>query len=374
MAGIYIHVPFCHSKCIYCDFYSIGRRNGTGCVESSEFVKCVANEYAQRKNELTEPIKTVYVGGGTPSSIDRKALRRLLVLFSGMPTIEEFTVEVNPEDVDDDLCHLLADEGVNRVSMGIQSFKDSILVALGRRHTGRQAIEAVERFRNAGICNISGDLIFGLPGDTQQGWETSLDRMLALQLPHISAYLLSYEPGTRITVMRDSGKIGESSEDMVNSMYALLTARAHDAGYQHYEISSYCKPGMASRHNSAYWNGTPYLGLGPGAHSYDGFNRRFNPPSLKQYMDKKGIGFAVMEDMTEIDRINDIIITAMRTAKGLNVDADSRLPGWCVENIMKAAEPHIKSGRLKIDSAGCLIIPERYLLISDSILVDLIQS
>lgn len=374
MAGLYIHVPFCHSKCIYCDFYSIGRRAGTPRDLSEQFVDTVEAELRSRRHEIDGDFTTVYIGGGTPSSLHPVSLRRLLgIALDAAPGQVEFTVEVNPEDVDDNLCHLLTAGGVNRVSMGIQTFDDTILGTLGRRHSAGQAEEAIARLRSAGITNISGDLIFGLPGDTPAGWEKSVDRFISLGLPHLSAYLLSYEPGTRLTLLRDMGKIAETSESDIDTMYSLLTSKAREAGYLHYEISNYSLEGMMSRHNSSYWDGTPYLGLGPGAHSFDGSVRRYNPSSLKDYIASGGEGFAVAEERSATDVANDIILTAMRTARGLSLDPSvSALAPDVLEAVKKSAQPHLKAGRLAITDSGRLVIPEQHLLISDSIIVDLI--
>ncbi len=378
MAGIYIHVPFCHSKCYYCDFYSIGSRGGKeGADRALRFVDCIKAEYDRRRAELAGAgVSTVYIGGGTPSSLPAAALEALLSFADTLIGTRhyEFTLEVNPEDVTPEFCSLICSHRVNRVSMGIQTFNDTILKAIGRRHTAAGAISAIDRLRQSGISNISGDLIFGLPGDTLKGWTDTLEQFMQLGLPHLSAYLLSYEPGTRLSVMRDRGKVVETTDDTIYLMYDKLLQMTRQAGYRHYEISNYAKESMHSRHNSSYWDSTPYLGLGPGAHSFDGLTRRLNPPSLKDYLAAGGVDFFETEPLAPTDRVNDIIITALRTATGLDTGPRSPLAQNVVKSVLEAAGPHLDIHNLELTAQGRLVIPEDRWLISDSILVDLIQS
>lgn len=356
MAGLYIHVPYCHSKCAYCDFYSTAR------TVDPRYTATILDEYSRRRGELTEPVETVYFGGGTPSILPEDDLRLLLRRFARLnPT--EFTVEVNPEDVSDRLCRLLADCGVNRVSMGIQSFDARELKTIGRRHSPDDALRALERLRSAGLENISGDLIFGLPGQTLQSWERSLGRLLGLGLPHFSAYLLSYEEGTRLFRWLEAGRVEEASEEFVTEMYRLLIGEARRGGYSHYEISNYSLPGREALHNTNYWRSRPYLGLGPGAHSFDGLVRRYNPSSLKEYLESGG-RITLVDDEDETSRINDRIITALRTREGLDV---ATVP----PSVLDAGRPWLAEGHMLLTD-GRLSIAEPSLLISDRILTDLI--
>lgn len=335
-----------------------------------DFVDAIFREFDSRKDGFfKDNVETLYIGGGTPSVLPESELSRLLSKFT-LPSISEITVEVNPEDVDDSLINVLIDHGVNRVSMGIQSFNSELLKFVGRRHSADDITRAVLSLRRAGITNISCDLIFGLPGDTLDGWQYSVNRFLELGLPHLSAYLLSYEPGTRLTAMRNSGKIKETPDKLVVAMYEYLIERVAQHGYDHYEISNYAIPGFHSRHNSSYWNGSVYLGLGPGAHSFNGDTRSFNPSSLKQYLQQKGVDVAISESLSENDQINDLIITSMRTANGLSL---SKLPAEDINRIKRDAVSHFRNGRLCISTDNRLYIPEKYFLVSDSIIVDLIR-
>jgi oxygen-independent coproporphyrinogen-3 oxidase len=361
MAGLYIHIPFCHSKCYYCDFYSTPNRAAV-----AQVVDAIIAEAEARKDEIAEPFKTVYVGGGTPSILPVEDLQRLLHLPLDLSQVIETTIEVNPEDVTLERAGQWRNIGVNRVSMGIQSFDDDQLKAIGRRHSAQDAFAAVDSLRRAGIQNISCDLIYGLPGQTVESWRQSLTQLLKLELPHFSAYCLSYEPGTRLYASRQAGKVTEADESTVTQMYEVLMVEAKHYGYQHYEISNFCKPGCHSRHNSSYWDDTPYLGLGASAHSFDGSVRRFNPSNIQQYI--ATIPSYEVEEETVVDRINDLIITGLRTSRGLDVN---RIPNPYRSEVLASARPYIANGQL-LRQADFLIIPEATWLIADAIMRDLI--
>ncbi|MDE5553804.1 MAG: radical SAM family heme chaperone HemW, partial [Muribaculaceae bacterium] len=312
MAGIYVHIPFCHSKCIYCDFFST-----PNLTTSDALINALIKEYGRRSTEINEPIKTIYFGGGTPSIIAPERLARVCKIFP-LSNIEEFTIEVNPEDVNQVSVKAWRDIGVNRVSMGIQSFCDDELRSIGRRHSADDARRAIKCLLDGGITNISCDLIYGLPGQGIESWRRSLSELLSYRLPHISAYCLSYEPGTALYARMTAGKITPTDDMILAEMYQYFCEAAADAGYEHYEISNFALPGMRSRHNSSYWNETPYLGLGPGAHSFDGSVRRFNTNDLKTYIRTADI--TVIDEETADERFNDKLITALRTADGLDLN------------------------------------------------------
>lgn len=360
MAGIYVHIPFCHAKCAYCDFFSTPRLDLT-----EKVIDGILLEYERRRSELGDsPVNTIYFGGGTPSCLDSCMLERLC---RALPMAEacERTIEVNPEDVDSARAGLWRTLGFNRVSMGVQSLLDSELAAVGRRHTADAALKAIKTLRGAGFDNISCDLIYGLPGQTPDTWLYSLDTLLATGIEHLSAYSLGYEPGTRLTAMLMVGKIKPVDDDIVADMYATLCRLAAEAGMEHYEISNFARPGCRSRHNSSYWDGTPYLGLGPGAHSLaaDGI-RRAAPHDIKAWL----AAGASIEEETVVDRINDIIITALRTADGLDTAV---LPADARTCVVQAARPYIIKGWL-VQHGSWLHIPECHWLVSDAIMRDLL--
>lgn len=361
MAGLYVHIPFCHSKCAYCDFYSTPDRRFV--EKFFESLKC---EYEMRRSEISEPFRTVYFGGGTPSIVEPRLLRRFVELVD-FSEVEEFTIEVNPEDVIAERVKQWRELGVNRVSMGVQTFSDEELRAIGRRHSSKDALMAIETLRTDGIDNISCDLIYGLPGQSKESWLQSLDKMLSLELPHLSAYCLSYEPGTALNARRLAGKIQPIDDDVLLEMYDTLCQRAKEEGYEHYEISNFAKAGMRSRHNSSYWDSTPYLGLGPGAHNFDGKLRRYNPGNLKLYLENPII--AVVDDEDESNRFNDRLITALRTSDGIKLD---EIDADRAKGLMQKSAQFLKNNQMSL-SGNRLRINEHAWFVSDLILVELIE-
>lgn len=362
MAGIYLHVPFCHSKCAYCDFYSVARPDKAGA-----FALAAEHEYASRISELAgEPVRTLYFGGGTPSILPSEIFSRLARLLMTADT-EEFTIEVNPEDVDAQRIEAWKRAGVNRVSIGVQSLRDSELRLVYRRHDAVGALAAIADLRSAGIENISADLIYGLPGQTDESWRDSVRRLTDAGVTHLSAYCLSFEEGTLLTRKLRQGIVREASEEEIETRYGILCREMTAAGFEHYEISNFARPGFRSRHNSSYWCGVPYLGLGPGAHSLTAIgSRRFNPPDLRKYIAADG---RITEDdlETAADRVNDLIMIRLRTAEGLEKDA---VTSGRLAEIMQSAEPWLRSGHLA-DSGTHLFIPERSWLLADAVIRDL---
>lgn len=362
MAGIYVHIPFCHAKCAYCDFYSLGNRK-----LADRFIAAATEEIHCRLGELGgEAVKTVYFGGGTPSSLSAEQLSAITDALP-LSDVEEFTIEVNPEDVDRDNALAWRRSGINRVSMGVQSLNDSELKAVGRRHTASDALRAVETLKQAGFDNISLDLIYGLPGQDIASWERSVDGILECGAAHLSAYLLSYEPGTALTRRLERGLVEEASEDLATEMYELLCAKTAAAGMEHYEISNFAIPGRHSRHNSSYWDLTPYLGIGPGAHSLGAdMVRRYHPADIKQYLaNPQDI---VAETETHREQLDDLLIISLRTRRGLDTGAlaaDDR-----AELLAKAA-PSLASGMLRLDGNRLSIEPGNWLR-ADAIIRDLI--
>lgn len=361
MAGLYIHIPFCHSKCSYCDFYSTPDQR-----RIDELLETIGREYHHRKSEINEPFNTVYFGGGTPSIIPVDRLERLC---DSLPVgnAVEFTIEANPEDINPQTIAAWKALGINRVSMGTQSFNDAELKAINRRHDSERAEKAINDLLSGGISNISCDLIYGLPGQDLASWEKSLDRLLAYGLPHISAYCLSYEPGTALYARMISGKVTPTDDDTLQKMYSLLCRKSAMAGYEHYEISNFAKPGMKSNHNSSYWTSTPYLGLGPGAHSFDGATRRYNPSNLKLYIDN--FPTTEIEEEDERERYNDMLITSLRTARGIDL---TTLPQRQSDRLLSKAQPYLANRSMSVKD-NRLRISEQAWFTSDSILRELIE-
>ena len=376
--GLYIHIPFCKRKCVYCDFYSLGARNAPW----QEFVAALLREFARRRGEFNgareDVFTTIYIGGGTPSLLPPEQWERLMEGLRGMidfAQVREFTVEVNPDDVTGELVARLKRSGVNRVSMGIQSFSDEELRRVGRRHTAAQALQAYALLREIG--NVSIDLMFGLPGQTQESWRHTLEQALALEPEHISAYTLMWEEGTALSVMRGQGRVEEMPEEQNVQMYKLLTDSLMRAGYEHYEISNYARPGFHSRHNTSYWLGTPYLGLGPGAHSYDGERtRRANTADLRGYLEHyggEGAGeFYQEERLSDEELREELIMTGLRMAAGIDLEQlRARFGADEERRLLRRAEKHLRSGQLR-NEAGRLHLTEQGMMLLDPITVDLL--
>ena len=370
MAGLYIHIPFCHAKCSYCDFYSMPKN----AADIGSYIQALAREWELRIDEITEPFTTVYLGGGTPSIIPADSLRSLIETI-GLENIAEFTIEANPEDVTADWVRSVRECGINRVSIGIQSFSDSELKAINRRHSGDDAEKALKILRDGGIGNISGDLIYGLPGQTVDSWQRSLDRLVEIGVEHISAYSLSYEPGTRLYAMLTAGKLTETDEDTVEKMYFRLTDTLRSAGFEHYEISNFSLPGKRALHNSSYWHFTPYLGLGTSAHSFDGAVRRVNRRGVKDYISdiNSGNTFYDIENESADELYNDYIITSLRTIEGIDKQSFAdRFGEKALSALIKDASSFISAGKMT-ETPERLSITEDAFLVSDAILVRLIH-
>ena len=288
-------------------------------------------------------------------------------------TDEIALVELNPDDVTHDYIMGLASNGVNRISMGVQSFVDSELSLVNRRHDSRGAINALETIKNAGITNISIDLIFGIPGQTLDSWKKSIDVAIGLSPTHISCYNLSYEEGTKLWRMRESGEVKELDESTILEMYNILINALKDAGYSHYEISNYCKPGCHSRHNSSYWDYTPYVGLGASAHSFDGNVRSYNPASVKEYIAALKIGNlpGVVEPAEWWEKYDEYIMVALRTAAGVSLNEVKRLFGDKARDYLLCNSREYLEKGLLVNDNGFLSIPEHHFMLSDAIIRDL---
>ncbi len=355
MAGIYIHIPFCKSRCIYCAFYST-----TGLEQRQRYVDAVCKEWQLRKGEIKEPVKTIYLGGGTPSQL---TVRQLQQLLSAMPAgAEEITVEMNPDDVTDEMASALSSMSVNRVSMGAQTFDNERLKFLHRRHRAEQVNEAVGRLRKAGIGNISIDLMYGFPHETMADWEHDIDEALQLNVEHLSAYCLMVEEGTPLYRMG----IEPTDEETERQMYELLIDKLTAAGYEHYEISNFACPGYRSRHNSSYWHDIPYIGLGAAAHSYDGACRKWNIDDISQYIvaiEQDKIP-SEQEQLDDDTRYNDRITVALRTSDGLDL---TTLSDYHRTYCLKEAQQFISNGLLQ-RKENRLILTRKGLFVSDMVM------
>lgn len=374
MSGIYIHIPFCKSRCAYCDFYSTTRPQLIG-----QYTDALIAEMELRKEKIyASTINTIYIGGGTPSQMAVENLRRIYDGLSrnfDLSSVEESTIECNPDDLSDSFLSGISTLPVNRISMGIQTFNDNTLRLINRRHTSSEAIEAVERCRKHGFRNISIDLIYGLPGQTIQSFRNDVSTALSLGVTHISAYCLSYEDGTRLTAMLRKGEISQVPEEECSEMFNLLCSMLKEAGYEHYEISNFCKPGYHSRHNSSYWDGTPYLGLGAAAHSFDGNCRSWNISDIDKYIIgvRDGAPLYEKEILSETEKRNEMVMLALRTSKGLDTEKMSGQFGQeTAQKCIKSATPYIESGVMKFDGRT-LKFSETGIFVSDDAISSLFE-
>ena len=373
MAGLYIHIPFCTKRCIYCDFFS-----QTEMKYKNEYIDAVIRELEIRKEYLdNDPLETIYFGGGTPSQLQASDFGKLFDAVHRLfdtSACREITLEANPDDISARYIRELKELPFNRISMGLQSFMDEDLRFLNRRHSAAQAVKAVNDCRENGYTNLSIDLIYGLPGQTPEGWEENVSKALSLDIPHLSAYHLIYEEGTALYTLKEAGKIQPVHEETSLRMFSTLIDRLTENGYIHYEISNFAKPGMFSRHNTAYWTGKKYLGAGPSAHSYNGENRQWNVSSLPAYL--KGIRSGTPETETEIldlgTRYNDYIITGLRTLWGIDLgkiaaEFGEQTASYC----KKQARKHLSNGFLT-EKENKYTLTRKGIFISDGIMSDLL--
>ena len=373
MAGIYIHTPFCKRRCIYCDFFST-----TQSEKKPAYVHALCQELDMRKNYLEgEDIETIYLGGGTPSQLSQKELEEIFSTLYNIYKVKEnaeITLEANPDDLTPEYIHMLRTLPINRISMGIQTFQEETLKLLHRRHTAQQAIEAVQHCREAGFQNISIDLMYGLPGETLETWKEDLQQAIVLHPEHISAYHLIYEEGTALWKLREQNQVEEADEDLSVTLFKTLIEELTHAGYEHYEISNFCLPGLHSRHNSSYWTGKKYLGCGPSAHSFNGTSRQWNVASLDKYIQaiQQGKLDYEIEELDIYTRYNDFVITTIRTHWGMSL---SHLRSTYGENLyqycLRMAKPHLEQGVLEIKE-DTLKLTKEGIFISDGIMSDLL--
>jgi oxygen-independent coproporphyrinogen-3 oxidase len=320
MAGIYIHIPFCKKACHYCNFHF-----STSLQHRDEMMECIHAEAALRQAYLGgEAVRTVYFGGGTPSLLSGEAVRSLLDTLRKHYAIApdaEVTLEANPDDLSATNLQAFRDAGVNRLSIGVQSFFEEDLKWMNRAHNAEQSVQCLQTAREKGFDNISIDLIYGGPTLTDAHWEENIGRAVQLGIPHLSCYALTVEPGTALDHFIQHHKIPPIDPDRAAHHFGMLMRALESAGYEHYEISNFAKPGMFSRHNSSYWQGKPYLGLGPSAHSFNGQSRQWNVANNSLYMQsiRKGAVPFEKEVLTEQMALNEYIMISLRTQAGCDL-------------------------------------------------------
>ena len=378
MAGLYLHVPFCSSKCSYCAFYSV-----TNNQLKQDYIEAVCKELYLRKhffqdihlknNQFDPVVNTVYFGGGTPSCLDESNFEKIFNAIYDCfgSSFEEVTIECNPDDITLPYAKTLK-KYANRISLGIQTFNNDQLKLINRRHNAEEAIKAVNIIKEVGISNISIDLIFGFPKETLADWLFDINQAIKLDVQHVSAYSLMFEEGTKLYHLLQKEEIEQISEDLSVEMYDVLIDKLSEAGLVQYEISNFAKPGFESRHNSSYWNETPYLGVGPSAHSYNLSTRSWNVSNVSQYVKSisKGILPLEEEQIDEITRYNDLITTALRTKEGIYLNA---LQEDYAQYLLEQSSEFIKEGTMIKTSDNRLALTRKGYYISDAIMAELIK-
>jgi len=372
MAGIYVHIPFCRLKCYYCDFYKTVNTSLT-----KKFIKALENEIVQRKNYLdNEPVETIYFGGGTPSVLRESELTGILSFlrqhFIVSPTAE-ITFEANPDDLSVEYLHEIYHAGVRRLSIGIQSFQNDFLKKMNRRHDAKQAIGAVENAAKTGFNDISVDLIYGLPALTLNQWKADLNQVFKLPVQHLSAYHLTYHEGTPFYTWLKKGTLKAMKEEESILQFQMLVEMARENGFEQYEISNFAKDRKYSKHNSSYWMGAKYLGLGPSAHSFNGVSRSWNVSHIESYIKavEAGLSYSEEEILTENNKYNEYILTRIRTIWGVSIDDiktgfGAEKAAWFQQNI----EKYIALGLVKQQS-GIYTLTEKGWFVSDDIMANL---
>lgn len=341
MSGIYIHIPFCKKACFYCDFhFSVSFKI------KEKIITAICQELIIRKDffDPKETISSIYFGGGTPSVLSIKEIDEILGAVYSHYNVEknaEITFECNPDDLTQDYLRELKFVGINRLSIGVQSFNDEYLKWMNRSHDASQSKKSIEYGAEAGFNNITLDLIYGLPQLSNKEWSANLNEALSLPVNHLSAYSLTMEENTPYIKLVNQGKYKKPSDDISSSHYQILVQQTTDLGWEHYEVSSFCKPGNYSKHNSSYWSGNKYIGVGPSAHSYDGNSRYWNVSDNKSYLEcistKKR--YFESEELTVSNRVNEYLLTGLRTKWGVDLELLSNKYDY---NVMSLFEKDIK--------------------------------
>ncbi len=372
MAGIYIHIPFCRQKCYYCDFYKTLNTSLT-----KIFLSTIEIEIKQNKNYLeNEPVETIYFGGGTPSVLQENELKEILKLLNEEFQVlsdAEITFEANPDDLTIPYLKSIYNAGVNRLSIGIQSFQDEHLKKMNRRHNVKQAVESVENAVKMGFKNISVDLIYGLPELTIEDWKASLNQVFQLPVQHLSAYHLTYHKETAFYTSLKNGTLKELIEPDSISQFNMLIEESEKSGFQQYEISNFAKNKMYSKHNTSYWFGEKYLGLGPSAHSFNGTSRRWNISNVESYIEAIENNRSCFEEeiLSKNDKYNEYILTRIRTIWGVSTNSiQSNFGDEKVAHFKKNINRY-KTSDLVIQNNDVFTLSKKGLFVSDEIMTDL---
>ena len=370
MSGIYLHIPFCKKACHYCNFHF-----STSIRHADDMVNAIRQEIRLRKQDAKLPLETIYFGGGTPSLLITEQLRLLLgEVYNQFEVIDnpEITLEANPDDLTSAYILDIHNLGVNRLSIGVQSFLDNELTLMNRAHNASQALSSVEHAKKV-FDNVSIDLLFGNPNTTLDDWKRNLDHALQLEVPHISSYALTLEPKTALEHFVDKGLVSALDENVVEAQFHHLVDTLTQAGYDHYELSSFGKPGYHSQNNMGYWQGKTYLGIGPSAHGFDGNQRYWNVSNNASYMQQitKGELPQTIEKLSVVDRFNESIMIGLRASWGVSLQAMENDLGFRYrQHLEDQAKRFVDEGFLHIDNNALKTTPKGAFL-ADGISADL---
>jgi oxygen-independent coproporphyrinogen III oxidase len=373
MAGIYIHIPFCRKKCHYCDFYKT-----TKVQKKKQFLEALFKEITLRAEFLRdEEVETIYLGGGTPSVLTHEEVKLVLQQIKQQFPVKneaEITLEANPDDLSLNYLKQIKGAGINRLSIGIQSFSDPDLKLMNRRHSAVGAIQSIENALQAGFSDISIDLIYGIPDQTLEQWKKNLNISVHLPINHISAYHLTFHEGTPFYKRIDKGIIKEMPEELSIAQFEELLRATAEAGFEQYEISNFARNKAYSKHNTSYWQGKKYLGLGPAAHSYDHLTRQWNKSDLDGYISSAQSGEVLCsnEVLSEKDKLNDYIITGIRTVWGISVNHITTTYGEkMAEKVIHSAHTFLDRALIKMIN-GVITLTPGGMMLSDQITLALV--
>ena len=372
MAGIYVHIPFCRKACHYCNFHF-----STSFQKKDELIAAILEEIKLQAHYLEgQNIKTVYFGGGTPSALPPEDLESILHALRKYHVISpsgEITLEANPDDMTAYNLSQWRSYDFNRLSIGIQAFQDALLSGWNRNHHAQQAKDSITLAQEAGFINISADLIYGSERLSDEEWEYNIRYLIDAQVPHVSAYALTVEKGTVLAHQIEKGKVKSPDDEQGNRQYAILQRLLKDAGYEQYEVSNFAKPGMRSIHNTSYWSGEHYLGIGPSAHSFNGRSRQWNVAhNIKYTLSlRNGIIPAEVEVLTEKQQYNEIVMTGLRTADGISRERIRTLGSNYEDLLDKSIEPYIIRKQVVRRPNGNYALYPEYYFFADGIASDL---
>ncbi len=372
MAGIYIHIPFCRKACHYCNFHF-----STSLQKSDEMINAIAKEVGLQSGYLEgQEIGTIYFGGGTPSAMPTADIMLILDTIRENFVVSkdvEITLETNPDDIRSDALGAWKSMGINRLSIGIQAFQDDLLKAWNRSHSSAQAKEAIALSQKAGFQNITVDLIYGGSGLTDEDWIENIQTIIKSGIPHISCYALTVESGTALAHQIETGKAKAPDDEQGNRQYAILQSMLKKAGFEQYEVSNFSLPGMESKHNTGYWSGIHYLGIGPSAHSFNGESRQWNVSNNIKYINSiaESIVPKEIEMLTPTQRYNEYVMTGIRNFKGISRKDIRKLDLKYEEYLVRQIDPYLKQGKMVINDGGNWVLQPEHYFFADGIASDL---